>query len=268
MKMNKSGIIILLALLVLSGCVPNRKYVLMQKDDVNVKALPSDSVVREHAYINFDYKIQPQDILSIRFESLTPKEYDFFSSNSNADQQNGMLQQGGLGALLIGELVDQEGNVPFPVVGKVKVSGLNVFEAQDKLQAMANQYLDNPVVKVRLINFRITILGEVRKEGSIVLGNNRVSMLEALGLAGGLSDLADRHNVKLIRDINGKTEVQYINLLDEDFISSPYYYVHQNDILVVPALRQRPYRNYFGQNLALFVSTLTLVILTINLIQN
>jgi polysaccharide export outer membrane protein len=248
-----------------SSCVPNRKFTLLQKGDVNVKTLPTDTVVREHAYVNFDYKIQPQDILSIRFESLTPKEYDFFSGGNQAQQQAGMMQPGGVGALLIGELVDPDGNVPFPVIGKVKVAGLNIFEAQDKLQAMANQYLDSPIVKVRLINFRITILGEVRKEGSVVLGNNRVSMMEALALSGGLSDLADRQNIKLIRDINGKTQVQYINLLDEDFISSPNYYVHQNDILVVPALRQRPYRNYFGQNLALVVSTITLIVLTINL---
>ncbi len=265
--MSNTKIAILFSLLIFASCVPNRKFVLLQKDDVNVKELPSDSVVREHEYFNFNYKIQPQDILSIRFESLTPKEYDFLSGNS-ASQQAGLLQQGGVGILLIGELVDPDGNVPFPVVGKVKVSGMNIFEAQDKLQVMANQYLDSPIVKVRLINFRITILGEVKKEGSIVLGNNRVSMMEAIGLAGGLGDLADKRNVKLIRDINGKTQVQYVNLLDENFIASPYYYVHQNDILIVPALRQRPYRNYFGQNLALLVSTLTLVILTINLTRN
>jgi polysaccharide biosynthesis/export protein len=264
-KLSSYGICILLGVLIFSGCVPNRKFLLLQKGDVNVKDLPTDSVVREHSYNAFDYEIQPHDILSIRFESLTPKEYDIFSSNNQAQQQAGMMQAGGVGALLIGELVDPDGNVPFPVVGKVKVSGLNIFEIQDKLQAMANQYLDSPIVKVRLINFRITILGEVRKEGTVILGNNRASMMEALALAGGLSDLADRQNVKLIRDLDGKTSIQYINLLDEDFISSPNYYVHQNDILVVPPLRQRPYRNYFGQNLALFVSMLSLVILTLNL---
>jgi polysaccharide biosynthesis/export protein len=266
--MYKSGIYciyILLGVLIFSGCVPNRKFSLLQKGDVNVKKLPTDSIVREHAYIAFDYKIQSQDILSIRFESLTPKEYDFLSANNYSQQQMGMMQSGGVGALLIGELVDPEGYIPFPVVGKVKVTGFSIFEIQDKLQAMANQYLDSPIVKVRLINFRITILGEVRQEGTVVLGNNRVSMMEALALSGGFSDLADRQNVKLIRNINGKASVQYINLLDEDFISSPNYYVHQNDILVVPPLRQRPYRNYFGQNLGLVVSTISLILLTINL---
>ena len=265
--MARTKVFVLMGLMICGACVPNRKFVYLQKDDVNVKKLPTDSVMREHKYLAFDYKIQPQDILSIRFESLSPQEYNFFNPAGSMGQGS-ILQQGamgGAGALLIGELVDPDGNVPFPVIGKVKVAGLTIFEAQDKLQAIATEYLDSPIVKARLINFRITMLGEVNKEGTVILGNNRVSMMEAIGLAGGLSDIADKQNVKLIRDINGKTQVQYLNLLDEDFISSPYYYVHQNDIVIVPSLRQRPYRRYFGQNLALLVSTLTLIVFTLNL---
>jgi polysaccharide export outer membrane protein len=89
----------------------------------------------------------------------------------------------------------------------VKVAGLTVYEVQNKLQQIADQYLESPVVKVRLINFRFTILGEARREGTVVLGNNRVNYIEAIGLAGGLTDLADKKNIKLIRQINGKAEV-------------------------------------------------------------
>lgn len=251
--------------LIISSCVTNKKYVYLQKDDVNVKDLPKDTLVRSYAIQKYEYRIQPEDNISVRFESLTPKEYDIFNQNSNANQ-NQQLNQGN--AILIGELVDPSGEIIYPVIGKVKVSGMTVYEVQNKLQQIADQYLESPVVKVRLINFRFTVLGEARSEGTIVLGNNRVNYIEAIGLAGGLTDLADKRNLKLIRQINGKAEVRYLNLLDENFINSPEYFVHQNDILIVPALRQRPYQAYFGKNLSLIISSLSLLLITITLINS
>jgi polysaccharide export outer membrane protein len=251
-------------LIFLASCVSNKKVTLLQKNDVNVKGLPKDTVVRTYAIDTFQYKVQPNDILSIRFESLSPKELDLFQAINS--QPMTQLQPGN--ALLIGELVDEHGEIAYPFIGKVKVSGLTVFEIEDKLQRMANQYVESPIVKVRLINYRITVLGQVNREGTVVLTNNRVSMLEAIGLSGGLHDLADRENVKLIRQKGGQTDIQYLNLLDENFINSPYYYVYQGDVLIVPPLKQRPFRTYFGQNLSLVVSSVTLLLLTINLIQN
>jgi polysaccharide biosynthesis/export protein len=254
--------------ILLSSCVTNKKYVYLQHDDVN--SLPNhlvkDTVVREYRIRPYVYKIQPNDLISVQFESLTDKEYDFLGSLSLQGGAGGNANQGN-NALLIGELVDDQGDILFPFVGRVKVVGLSVFEIQDKLQGIANQYLEAPAVKVRLLNFRITFLGEVNKEGTINLINNRSSIMEAIGMAGGLTDLADKSNIKLIRQTGDKTEIVYLNLLDEDFIKSPYYYVHQNDILIAGALRQRPYRKYFAQNLALFVSTATLALLVYNISQ-
>jgi polysaccharide export outer membrane protein len=249
----------------LDSCVTNQKVTLFQKEDVNVKNLPKDSVVRTYEVDSFNYKIQASDIVSVRFESLTQKEFDIFSSKN--------VSAAGLGGttvntLLIGELVDNKGEIPFPVIGKVKVSGLTVFEIQDKLQQLADQYLESPLVKVRLINYRATFLGEVKAEGTFVFDNHRVNLVEAIARTGGFSDLADRSNVKLIRQREGKTEVVYLNLLDENFITSPYYYIYQNDVIIVPALKQRPFRKYFGENLTLIVSAISLVILTINLSKN
>ena len=243
-----------------ASCVTNRKYQMMQKDDVNKSNLKSDSVWRDYNVEKFDYRIQTNDILSVRFESLTPKEYDFLSNPASLTGVNGQIG----GALLLGDIVDEKGEIPFPVVGKVKVSGLSVFQAQDSLQGIANRYLESPTVKVRLLNYRVTFLGEVNQEGVVMINNNRVTMLEAVGLAGGLTDLADKTDLKLIRQKGNRTEVVYLNLLDENFINSPYYYVYQNDILVVPALKQRPYRKYFGQNLALIISSLSLLIIVLN----
>lgn len=233
---------------------------------MNKKDLPKDTIVRVYDLQTYDYKIQPEDNVHVRFESLTPQEYDIFNRGVGAQQtQNMNLSQGN--ALLIGELVDPSGEIAFPVIGKVKVAGLTVYEAQNKLQSLADQYLESPIVKVRLINFRFTMLGEANREGTTVLPNNRVGFIEAIGLAGGLTDLADKRNIKLIRQEKGKVEVRYINLLDEEFVKTPEYFVHQNDILIIPALRQRPYRKYFGQNLALILSSLSLLLTTITLIQ-
>jgi len=245
--------------LCLQSCVTNRKYQMLQKGDVNKSNLRSDSVVRTYSVDRYDYKVQTNDIISVRFESLSPKEYDFLTSQTPTQSANALVG----GALLFGELVDESGEIPFPVVGKTKVSGKTVYEIQDYLQSLAAKYLESPVVKVRLLNYRITLLGEFNKEGTIGLNNNRVTMLEAIGLAGGLTDLADKTNIKLIRQANGKVEVIYLNVLDEKFVSSPYYYVHQNDILIAGALKQRPYRKYFGQNLSLVLSSLSLLLIVL-----
>src|SRR4051812_25755269 len=131
-------------LAVLASCVPNKRYVYLQKSDVNKKYLPKDTTVRTYAYADFKYRIQPEDILSIRIESLTPKELDFFSKEAATGSQALNTQAN---PLLIGELVDKDGMVPFPVIGKVKVAGLTIYEAQDTIQAIALQYMESPIVK-------------------------------------------------------------------------------------------------------------------------
>ena len=245
----------------MASCVTNKRVQYLQLDDVNVKEVTTDSIVRNYDLKEFEYKIQPQDVLSVDFETLTKEEYNFFSSPT----ATGSANQNPTSAALGGELVDDEGNVEFPVVGKIRVSGLTIFEAQEKIQRLVRSYIQNPVVKVRIVNFRFTVLGEVNQENTITTINNRISMLEAVGLAGGFSDLADRSAVKLIRQKGGKTDVQYLDFLEEDFLASEYYYVHQNDVLVVPPLKQRPYRKYFGQNLALIISSASLLLLVVNL---
>ncbi|HWA33335.1 MAG TPA: polysaccharide biosynthesis/export family protein [Cyclobacteriaceae bacterium] len=232
---------------------------MLQKNDVNVQNQPSDSIMRQYHVEKFDYKIQTNDIINVRFESLTQKEFDFISTQP-VQQVN--VQIGG--ALLLGDIVDENGEIPFPIVGKVKVAGKTIFQIQDTLQGIADRYLESPIVRARLLNYRATFLGEVNREGVVNINNNRVTMLEAIGLAGGLTDLADKTSVKLIRQKGDKTEVVYLNLLSEDFVNSPYYYTYQNDVLVVPALKQRPYRKYFGQNLALIISSLSLLLIVVN----
>lgn len=257
-------ILFLVVLIYASSCITNKQVQYLQHDDVNKKNLPKDTVVRTYDLDVFDYKVQSNDLLYVRFVSLTDAEFDFFSKSSPQNLGGGALAAGG--GFLFGELVDLEGNIPFPVIGKVKVAGMTVFEIQDKLQGLADQYLEAPVVKVRLLNFRVTVLGEVNGEQTVIMTNNRVSFLEAIGQAGGLGEFADRSNIKVIRQKGDRTEVFYVDLLKEDFLASDHFYVNQNDIIVVPPLKQKPFRRYFGQNIALIGSVATIILLAINLI--
>ena len=236
----------------------------MQHDDVNAKEILKDSTLRNYAPFIAEYKIQPNDILSIKFESLTQDQFNFLKNDS--DQNNSSISN--VGAAINGELVDENGQVQFPVIGYTKLAGLTIPEAQEKLQNLANQFVSGAMVKVRILNFRFTVLGEVSQEGTINTYNTRVSLLEALGLAGGVADLADRANIKIIRMVDGYVNIQYVNILNEDYLESPYYFIHQNDIIIVPPLKQRPFRKYASQNTGLILSSISTLLLVINLMNN
>ena len=259
---------ILISIFLISSCVVNKKYQYLQKDDVNVKPgiIQKDSVLRNYNLRDFEYKLQPEDIISVKFYSLTPQEYDFFSLKSGGGNTFNQFQSGAA-TLINGYLIDEDGMVEFPVVGKVEVSGLSIYAAQNKILTVAKKYLESPVVEVRLLNFRFTLLGEVRKEGTFNSLNNRITMLEAIGLAGGFTDFADKANVKVIRQGRAKAQVYYLDLLDEQFLTSPFYYLNQNDVIVVPPLKQRPYQTYFAKNLSLVISSFSLLLIVLNLIK-
>jgi polysaccharide biosynthesis/export protein len=248
---------------ILSSCVPNRKYVLLQKDDVNRKDILKDSVLRTYNLQLSNYKIQPQDILSVMVETLTPDEYNFFKELSPSEV--GMGGGGASGGLMLrGYLVDNSGNVPFPVIGQVALAGLTIFEAEEKMKDILKDYLREPVVRIRLLNFRFTFVGEINTQITSFIP--RISMVEAIALAGGLPELADRENIKVIRQRGNQADVFYVNLLDEAFVSSEFFYLQQNDIIVISALKQRPVRMYWTQNIGLFVSTVSVVLLVVNLL--
>ena len=164
-----------------------------------------------------------------------------------------------------GIMVDTEGDVKYPVLGKIKLAGLTLFEAEDTLQSIALQYLPDVTVRVRMLNFRFTVLGEVNVEQVVTALNPRLTMSEAIGMAGGFGELADRSHVKVIRQKGTSTEIFYIDLLKEDFLESQNYYVQQNDVIIVPPLKQRPFRRYFTTNLAVISSALSFVFLVTSL---
>ncbi|MGK7389510.1 MAG: polysaccharide biosynthesis/export family protein [Candidatus Cyclobacteriaceae bacterium M2_1C_046] len=247
-------------LLSFTSCVTNKQYAYFQKDDL-YKQNVEDSVYRTYNLPDFEYKLRPYDILNIKFYSLTGEELNIFKREQMTDSR--VMQ--GEAALLGGYLIDEYGKVSFPVVGKVELSGLSLSEAEEKLKNIAAIYLEEPVVEVKLLNYRFTLLGEVNNEGVQSTFNYAITIPEAIGMAGGLSDLADRGNLKIIRKINEKNVIFYVNLLEEDFFNNSKFYIHPNDVIVVPPLKQRPFRKYFTQNLAVFNSSISVILVGLNL---
>ena len=251
----------LVSLWIMVSCVTNKKTQYLQKEDVNPDSVLLNQVVRKYENHSLQYRVQPNDILYINVESLSNPNYNFFDLNPTASNLN--ITENA--AALNGHLVDLSGNIEFPVVDKIKVEGKTLFQIEAAIQEIAKNFVKDPVVNVRIVNFRFTVLGEVNKEGTINTTNYDVSIIEAISLAGGLNQLADRSKVKLIRQINGVSEIRYIDLLQEEFLESPNYYIHQRDVIVVPALKQKPFKTNFGPNLALILAGLTTILLSINI---
>ena len=264
--MGRIWLFLCVAVLLLGACVPAKKLVYFQKDDElkHRKDIPKDSVLRTHALNIQEYKIQPLDLLSIQFETLSDENDLFdFLSRINPQARTGNANS----AALNGTLVDKNGEIEYPVLGKIKVSGLTLFQARDTIQAVASKFIDGVVVRVRMLNFRFTVLGEVNGEQTVIAANTRLTMSEAIGLAGGLGELADRSNVKVVRQNEDKVEIYYIDLLKEDFLESKYYYVQQNDVIIVPPLKQRTFRKYFTTNIGIITTTISFAVLIVTLID-
>lgn len=264
--MIKRFLPVLVLMVLIFSCVSNKKILYLQEETDLYGPAPKDSVLRSYEIKPYEYHLQHEDVLSIQISTLTPKEYDFFSQGLPQSQGNMGSMRGGSGAIH-GYLIDKNGEIEFPVVGKVHFAGLTIYEAEDMVQEISSEYLEEPVVKVRLLNFRFTVIRDVTAE-AINTYNNRLSMMEAIGLAGGMGELADLSNVKIVRQHEDIAQVHYVNLLEENFMDSPFYYVHPNDVIIVPPLKQRTFRNYFGENLGLIVSSLSLLLLVLNLSRN
>jgi polysaccharide biosynthesis/export protein len=182
-----------------------------------------------------DIRIQPNDVLGIKVFSTELELAAPFNLN---DQLNSNLIN--IEAIqLNGYLVNQKGEIDFPVLGTLKWQGFSIAEAKESLLLKLEQHLKDPVVNLRLLNFRVTVSGEVRNPGAFTILNERVSLLDALALAGDLTDYADRGDVLLVRENNGVRSLNKINLHSADFFQSEHYYLKQNDLVYVKPIKAK-----------------------------
>ncbi|HEY4290095.1 MAG TPA: polysaccharide biosynthesis/export family protein [Puia sp.] len=142
-----------------------------------------------------------------------------------------------------GYLVDESGSIQFQGLGNIHVEGLTKKELKDLLDSMLKKYLTNPYYTIRFLNYRFTMLGEINKPGIFSIPGEHISLLEAMGLAGDLTFFGRRDNVLVIRENNGKREWARLDLTNPDVMSSPYFYLQQNDVVYVEANRKKVVAN-------------------------
>ena len=164
-------------------------------------------------------------------------------------------------------LIDKEGNIDFPVIGKIKIGGLARTDAIVLIKSKLKEFIQEPTINIRIVNYKITVLGEVIKPGVYTIPNERITLLEAIGLAGDLTITGKRSNIMVLREIDGKKMEYRIDLTSKDLINSPVYYLNQNDVIYVEPNRSRINSSSINPNIAsIVISSVSLLITTIVLI--
>lgn len=229
--MKYTYLLILISLLSLSSCVTHDELLNFNKGAefpdtaVDIQNLPQ-------------LQIQPDDLLSIRVKALDPLAAEPFNVDPLGGNMNMNMGGGGMRPL-IGFLVSREGTIDFPMLGTIEVIGLTTDELKDLLLEKLQPFLKEPVVLVRFLNFRITVLGEVAGPGSYFVAQERVTVLDMLGQAGDITPYGNRTNVLIIREQNGQRQTARLNLQDRDVFKSPFFYLQQNDVIYVEPLPTR-----------------------------
>ena len=174
------------------------------------------------------------------------------SNSSNAKKQGNYMAPS--------YIVDDDGNIDFPNLGTINTTGITIDELKNNLTERLKYYLKNPSVSVRLANFRVTVLGEVNRQGEYIIPNGRGNLLNALAMAGDLSMYGERNNVLLIRNVDGVMSKQRIDLTDAGFITSPYYNLKQGDVIYVPSNKTKDKTSKLNPNTPMYISVAGIIV--------
>ena len=256
-------IFMLLAVVLLASCTSYKSVPYLQN---------SDKINLESASLPlYDARIMPKDLLTIMVNTTDPQASAPFNlttqTSLNASSSNlyttsqPVLQQ---------YLVDNSGNINFPVLGTLHLGGLTKNQAEALITERLGAYLkETPVVTVRMVNYKISVMGEVTRPGTFTVNNEKINVLEALAMAGDLTIYGVRDNVKLIReDEQGRRNIYTLNLNDANLILSPYYYMQQNDILYVTPNEAKAKNSDIGSSTSLWVSATSIMVSIASLIVN
>lgn len=250
---QKSGTVILLIWIVLaSSCATSKDIVYFQDGD----RYPSTEISE-----SYEIKIQKDDLLGITVNSKDPELALPFNLPTIA-YQAGKGEQLTTAQQLQGYLVDSEGNIDFPLLGSLHVEGMTRLELTNllKQKLIRGDFLADPVINIKLLNYKIAVMGEVTKPGTYPINSDRVSILDALSMAGDLTIYGKRGDIKVIREENGTRNIATVDLKSGDLFSSPYFYLQQNDVVYVSPNKSRVGQSTYNSNLPLLVSCLSVLI--------
>ena len=217
----------------------------------------------------YDAKIMPKDLLTIVVSCTSPELAAPFNLTI-ASPSNLSIQYTTTQPVLQQYLVDNEGKISFPVLGALTVGGLTKKQAEQLIVDKLKPYMkENPIVTVRMVNYKISVIGEVARPGTFTISNEKVNLLEALAMAGDMTVYGLRDNVKLIReDANGKQQIVTLDLNKAETILSPYYWLQQNDIVYVTPNKAKARNSDVGNSTSLWFSATSILVSVVSLLVN
>ena len=225
------------------SCASRKDYVYVQNIDA----------ASTYAATDYEMKLKPDDLLKINVTAENPEVAVPFN-----------LSQLPTGAITYAEgqnyLIDHLGFINFPIIGKIKLAGLTTSDANKQLVKVISEYIKNPTIDVRILNFKISVLGEVTKPGSYYVQGERISVFEGLSLAGDLGVYGKRKNVLIIHEEDGKKTYNRVDITKADFLNSPQYYLSQNDIIFVEANKTKINSSVVGPNTSVILSVVSILI--------
>lgn len=248
------GILYALVLILFSSCGSRKNMIYLQNDSTSINTV----------YEQYVPKIQINDILTIVVTAADPKATIPF--NPLSSMTTSTLSQSMDMALRPTYTVDKNGNVTLPMLGEVHIAGLTRLEAIEKIRLELSQYIKDPGINMNFNNFRISVLGEVAHPGSFIMPTERVTILDALGMAGDLTIRGLRQNVLLIREADGQKTMHRLDLTKQNTINSPYYYLAQNDVIYVEPNKSQINNSKLGANSNIIISIASLLITVISVL--
>ena len=259
-RMKQLGYYVLAAFL-LTACQSYKKVPYLQDAEVVLYSTQNEQL--------YDAKIMPKDLLTIVVSCTSPEVAAPFNLTV-ATQNNAALNYTTSQPVLQQYLVDNDGNINFPVLGELHVGGLTKKATEQMIVEKLKPYItETPIVTVRMVNYKISVIGEVARPGTFTISNEKVNILEALAMAGDMTVYGLRDDVKLIREnANGKQEIIPLDLNKAETILSPYYYLQQNDIIYVTPNKAKARNSDVGNSTSLWFSATSILVSIASLLFN